>query len=65
MNKLQSALIETGKEVEGIKGTPSITDMDDKFEQFKIAAIHNDMRKMRKYGRQMAAMVIKFMIEKL
>ena len=63
--KLQSALIETGKEVEAIKETPYLIDMDDKFELLKTAIMSDDMRMMRKYGREMSAMVIKFMVERL
>lgn len=63
--KLQTALIQAGKEVEAIKDTPSLAEMEDKFERFKIAIQSNDMRKMRLYGRQMTAHITRFMIDKL
>jgi hypothetical protein len=63
--KLQSALIDTGKEVEAIAKTPTLAELEGNFERLKIAIQTNDMRKMRSYGRHMAAMIIKMMIEKL
>jgi hypothetical protein len=63
--KLQTALIETGKEVEGMKQIPSLAEMEDRFERFKIAIQNDDMKKMRLFGRQLSSMVTKFMIEKL
>jgi hypothetical protein len=63
--KLQSALIETGKEVEAIAKAPALPELEDNFERLRIAIQSNDVRKMRSYGRHMAAMIIKMMIEKL
>jgi hypothetical protein len=63
--KLQSALIETGKEVEGMKQVPSLAEMEDRFERFKIAIQTEDLKKQRLYGQQMAAVITKYLIEKL
>lgn len=63
--KLHTALIETGKEVESMVETPDIADMEDQFRRFKAVAQVNDMKAMRKYGRRLSAMVVKWMVEKL
>jgi hypothetical protein len=63
--KLQSALISAGKDVEGIKHTPTVADMEDKLERLKAAIETGDMRMMRKYGREVCAYVMKFMVERL
>jgi hypothetical protein len=63
--KLQTALIEAGKEAEAIRDTPSLAEMEDKFERLKTAILSNDMRKMRLYGRQMTAYITRFMIDRL
>lgn len=63
--KLQTVLIEQGKEVEAMKHSPTLAEMEDRFEQFKIAIQSNDMRRQRIYGRQLTAMVTKYIIENL
>ena len=63
--KLQSALIETGREVESMKDTPDISDLEATFKALKLAADQNDMVGMRRYGRQLAARVVKWMVERL
>jgi hypothetical protein len=64
-HKLQSALIETGKEVEAMKETPEITEIETAFYQLETANYNNDMKQMRKACRRLAALATKFMIEKL
>lgn len=63
--KLHTSLIETGREVEGMKQTPDLADMEMTFQALKFAMNLKDMQGMRRYGRQLAARVTKFMIEKL
>jgi hypothetical protein len=63
--KLQSALIETGKEVEAIIETPVISDMETQLYLLKIASRNGTMKQMRRAARRLSALVIKFMIEKL
>jgi len=63
--KLQSALIEVGKEVEAIKETPGYVDMRTELALLGASEDEGDMKSMRKHGRKLAAMVIKFMTDKL
>lgn len=65
MQKLQTALIETGKKVESMNQVPSLAEMEDSFESFKTAILNNDMKRQWLFGRQLTAMVTKHMIEKL
>jgi len=63
--KLQSALIEVGKEAEAMKETPGYTDMEIQLVCFRSSVNEGDTRGMRKHLRKLAAMGIKFMTEKL
>ena len=63
--KLQSALIEVGHEVEDMKNTPDLSDLEATLKALKFAEQLNDMVGMRRYSRQLAARVVKWMVEKL
>jgi hypothetical protein len=63
--KLQTALIETGREVEAIKQDHDMSDIEQAFKAFKFAIQLNDFPGVRRYGRQLAARVIKYMIVNL
>lgn len=63
--KLQTALIETGKEVDAMKDTPDLSVIQDKFIELQMAMKADNMKAIRKHGRKLCAQVIKFMIEKL
>lgn len=63
--KLYTALIEQGKEVEQIKGTPTTDDMQFTLDNLKTASQLKDMRGMRVYARKLAAQSTKFMIDKV
>jgi hypothetical protein len=65
ISKLQTALIETGKEVEAMKETPGEAQIHICFLCFSLAIKENNMKDMHRYGRKLAALVLKFMIEKL
>ena len=64
-SKLHEALIETGKEIEAMEETPSIPEMEAELYRLKSANLNGDMKLMRRAGRRLGALVIKFMIEKL
>jgi len=64
VNKLQTALIETGKEVERIP-VPTLEVMQNEFADFKEAVIEGRTRDIRYRGRRVAAMITKYLIEKL
>jgi len=63
--KLQSALIETGKEAEAMKEVPRLSEMDTELANFKSAVYLDDLIGQRRHGRKLTAMLTKFMIEKL
>jgi hypothetical protein len=60
--KLQTFLIETGKETNNI--TPSLTEMETTFAKFKTAINKDDIPGQVKYGRLLAAMVAKWVVER-
>lgn len=63
--KLGSALIEQGREVEAMEGTPDIEQMELTFQCLKTAIQLNNMQDQRLFGRRLAAQVTKFIVEKL
>lgn len=63
--KLQTALIEQGKEVEAMDITPSIEHLEVTYNNLKFAMQQNDMADMRLFGRRLTAQVTKFMVDKL
>lgn len=63
-SKLQTALIETGKEVEALN-MPGMPELEAEFNLFKAAEQKGDMKGMRKHGRRLAALVVKVMVERL
>lgn len=65
--KLQSALIDTGKAVEAMKGqpTPDEGDLILTLHWLQNAMQKNDMRAMRKHARELGAMVVKLQVERL
>jgi hypothetical protein len=60
--KLQTFLIEVGKQSENI--TPSLADMETIFAKFKTAIEKEDIKGQVKYGRELAAMVSKWVVER-
>lgn len=64
-SKLQTALIEQGKEVEAMDITPDIEHLEVTFNNLKFAMQQNDMSDMRLFGRRLTAQVTKFMVDKL
>jgi hypothetical protein len=60
--KLQTALIEIGKEANKI--TPTDSDIDHCHTKLQEAITKGDIRGQRKYGRMLAAMVVKWMVER-
>jgi hypothetical protein len=64
-SKLQTALIETGKEIEALKETPGLATIQDQCIELQVAMKKENMKATRKEGRKLCAMVIKYMIEKL
>ena len=60
--KLQTALIEIGKEANTI--TPTQPDIDHCHSKLQEAISKGDLRGQRKYGRMLAAMVVKWMVER-
>jgi hypothetical protein len=60
--KLQTFLIEIGKQSENT--TPSLTEMQTTFDKFKTAIERDDLVGQRKYGRMLAAMVSKWVVER-
>jgi hypothetical protein len=63
--KLQTALIEQGKEVEKMNYTPDQEAFDLTLKNLKFAIQNNDMEDQRLYGRKLCAQVTKFMLDKL
>lgn len=63
--KLQTALIEQGKEVESMDATPDAEAMQISLDCLKTAMQLKDMRGMRVYARKLAAQSTKFQIDKL
>lgn len=63
--KLQTALIEIGKEAQAIKEMSGIPDIEAQLYLFKTAHQNGDLKAMRKAGRRLAALTTKFMIDKL
>jgi hypothetical protein len=61
--KLHTALIEIGKEVEGMKQVPGADDIHAACATFKMAIHEDNMKEMRTYGRKLTSLLIKFMIE--
>jgi hypothetical protein len=60
--KLQTFLIEIGKQSENI--TPSLADMESTFARLKTAIEKEDIKGQVKYGRILAAMVSKWVVER-
>lgn len=60
--KLQTALIEIGKEANKITPTPS--DIDHCHAKLQETITKGDMKSQRKYGRMLAAMVVRWMVER-
>lgn len=63
--KLQTALIEIGKEAEKLKGTPTASNMAKALIQLDKAIQAGDLVKIRRHSRELCAMVVKMMVEKL
>lgn len=63
--KIQTALIEQGKEVEEMEATPDTAEMQLSLDGLKTAVQLKDMKGMRVYARKLAAQSTKFMIDKL
>lgn len=63
--KLHMELLEIGKEVEGMKGSPDLPEMELAFENLKFAMKLSDLEGERRYGRQLCAKVTKYMLDNL
>lgn len=61
-HKLQTFLIEIGKEANTI--TPTTTTIDHCHAKLQETITKGDLRGQRKYGRLLAAMVVKWMVER-
>lgn len=63
--KLQTALFEIGKDVDKMKVTPWLSDIEKEYELLMKAMATNDNLAIRKHGRRLAALTTKYMIDKL
>jgi len=62
-NKLEIALIETGKEAEKV-GIPSVADLDEQYQALHNAILSDDLKAIRQHGRALGAMVVKIIVER-